>query len=80
MCTLFHCFLATPKEEKEEKMKWMWRHKSLGVLTGMVVAPRLAYRLFNIGKVRKVIMNNILLFILAKNMMMNHSMTLETDL
>lgn len=59
MCTLFHCFLATPKEEKEEKMKWMWRHKSLGVLTGMVVAPRLAYRLFNIGKVRKVIMNNI---------------------
>mmetsp|Transcript_7906 Transcript_7906/g.9857 ORF Transcript_7906/g.9857 Transcript_7906/m.9857 type:complete len:188 (+) Transcript_7906:113-676(+) len=39
-----------PKEEKDEKMKWMWRHKSLGVLTGLVVAPRLGYRLFNMGK------------------------------
>lgn len=32
---------------KEEKGKWMWRHKSLGLLTGIVVAPRLAYRIFN---------------------------------
>lgn len=32
-------------------MKWMWRHKSLGVLTGIVVAPRLGYRLFNLAKV-----------------------------
>lgn len=32
---------------KEEKGKWMFRHKSLGLLTGMIVAPRLAYRLFN---------------------------------
>mmetsp|Transcript_23057 Transcript_23057/g.28285 ORF Transcript_23057/g.28285 Transcript_23057/m.28285 type:complete len:187 (+) Transcript_23057:115-675(+) len=40
----------TPKERMEEKMTWMWRHKSLGVLTGLVVAPRLGYRLMNIGK------------------------------
>jgi cytochrome b561 len=32
---------------KEDKGKWMWRHKSLGLLTGMVVAPRLAYRVFS---------------------------------
>ena len=30
---------------KEEKGMWMWRHKSLGLLTGMIVAPRIAYRL-----------------------------------
>ncbi len=48
-------YLDLPKEQKEEKMKWMWRHKSLGVLTGMVVAPRLVYRLTNIGKVRSLV-------------------------
>jgi cytochrome b561 len=32
---------------KEDKGKWMWRHKSLGLLTGMVVAPRFAYRLLS---------------------------------
>jgi len=42
--------MDTPKEQKDEKGKWMWRHKSLGVLTGMVVAPRLGYRLINMGK------------------------------
>lgn len=26
---------------------WMFRHKSLGLLTGMIVAPRVAYRLFS---------------------------------
>lgn len=40
----------TPKEQKEEKGNWMWRHKSLGVLTGLVVLPRVGYRLFNAGK------------------------------
>jgi cytochrome b561 len=40
----------TPKEEKKEKMAWMWRHKSLGVLTGIVVLPRAGYRLFNAAK------------------------------
>lgn len=30
---------------KPEKAKWMHRHKSLGLLTGMLVAPRVAYRL-----------------------------------
>eukprot|EP00558_Chaetoceros_sp_UNC1202_P006932 CAMPEP_0197238360 /NCGR_PEP_ID=MMETSP1429-20130617/4847_1 /TAXON_ID=49237 /ORGANISM="Chaetoceros sp., Strain UNC1202" /LENGTH=184 /DNA_ID=CAMNT_0042697487 /DNA_START=56 /DNA_END=610 /DNA_ORIENTATION=+ len=40
----------TPKEEKEEKGKWMWRHKSLGVLTGIIVLPRFSYRLLNMGK------------------------------
>lgn len=42
----------TPKEEKKEKMMWMWRHKSLGVLTGLVVLPRVGYRLFNAAKYR----------------------------
>ena len=32
---------------KSEKGKWMWRHKSLGLLTGMIVAPRIGYRLMN---------------------------------
>eukprot|EP00339_Tiarina_fusa_P018841 CAMPEP_0117006668 /NCGR_PEP_ID=MMETSP0472-20121206/6814_1 /TAXON_ID=693140 ORGANISM="Tiarina fusus, Strain LIS" /NCGR_SAMPLE_ID=MMETSP0472 /ASSEMBLY_ACC=CAM_ASM_000603 /LENGTH=189 /DNA_ID=CAMNT_0004708199 /DNA_START=23 /DNA_END=592 /DNA_ORIENTATION=- len=32
---------------KEEKGAWMFRHKSLGLLTGIVVAPRVAYRVFN---------------------------------
>lgn len=32
---------------KGEKGKWMWRHKSLGLLTGMIVVPRVAYRVFN---------------------------------
>eukprot|EP00559_Dactyliosolen_fragilissimus_P006970 CAMPEP_0184856878 /NCGR_PEP_ID=MMETSP0580-20130426/2045_1 /TAXON_ID=1118495 /ORGANISM="Dactyliosolen fragilissimus" /LENGTH=182 /DNA_ID=CAMNT_0027352139 /DNA_START=76 /DNA_END=624 /DNA_ORIENTATION=- len=40
----------TPKELKEEKMKWMWRHKSLGTLTGIIVAPRLIYRLMSMSK------------------------------
>ena len=39
--------LKAQQAPKEEKGKWMWRHKSLGLLTGMIVAPRLAYRLFN---------------------------------
>lgn len=37
---------------KEEKGEWMFRHKSLGLLTGLIVAPRLAYRLLNSSKVR----------------------------
>ncbi len=40
----------TPKAEKKEKARWMWRHKSLGVLTGLVVLPRVGYRLFNAAK------------------------------
>jgi cytochrome b561 len=39
-----------PKEQKEEKMKWMWRHKSLGLLTGLIVFPRVGYRLLNMSK------------------------------
>ena len=39
--------LQAQQAPKPEKGKWMWRHKSLGLLTGMVVTPRLAYRLFN---------------------------------
>jgi len=27
-----------------DKGKWMYRHKSLGLLSGMIVAPRVAYR------------------------------------
>lgn len=39
--------LKAQEAPKEEKGKWMWRHKSLGLLTGMIVAPRLAYRVFS---------------------------------
>jgi cytochrome b561 len=37
--------LKAQQSPKAEKGKWMHRHKSLGLLTGMVVAPRFAYRL-----------------------------------
>jgi superoxide oxidase len=32
---------------KEEKGKWMFRHKSMGLLVGMIVAPRVAYRMLS---------------------------------
>ena len=38
---------------KAEKGDWMFRHKSLGLLTGMIVAPRFAYRLYNMSGVRE---------------------------
>jgi cytochrome b561 len=37
--------LIAQKAPKEEKGMWMFRHKSLGLLTGCIVAPRFAYRL-----------------------------------
>ncbi|KAG7356809.1 cytochrome b561 protein [Nitzschia inconspicua] len=55
----FHWFAAIPmigcvgtvlkaqQSPKEEKPKLMNLHKSLGLLTGMIVAPRVAYRIFN---------------------------------
>jgi len=42
--------LICQQSPKEEKGKWMWRHKSLGLLTGMIVAPRIGYRLMNAAK------------------------------
>mmetsp|Transcript_23533 Transcript_23533/g.28275 ORF Transcript_23533/g.28275 Transcript_23533/m.28275 type:complete len:190 (+) Transcript_23533:195-764(+) len=42
--------LQAQQAPKGEKGKWMWRHKSLGLLTGLVVAPRLGYRLWNSSK------------------------------
>lgn len=39
--------LISQQVPKEEKGKWMWRHKSLGLLTGMLVAPRVAYRVLS---------------------------------
>ena len=41
------CVLKAQQSPKEEKGKWMFRHKSLGLLTGIVVAPRVAYRLLS---------------------------------
>mmetsp|Transcript_31157 Transcript_31157/g.41581 ORF Transcript_31157/g.41581 Transcript_31157/m.41581 type:complete len:189 (-) Transcript_31157:54-620(-) len=41
------CVLQAQQAPKAEKGLWMHRHKSLGLLTGMLVAPRLAYRLIN---------------------------------
>ncbi|KAL3924032.1 MAG: hypothetical protein SGILL_001296 [Bacillariaceae sp.] len=55
----FHWFAAVPmigcvgtvlqaqQAPKEDKGRLMHLHKSLGLLTGMIVAPRLAYRIFN---------------------------------
>lgn len=37
--------LKAQQAPKEEKGKWMHRHKSLGLLTGMIVAPRFGYRI-----------------------------------
>lgn len=39
--------LKAQQAPKEEKGLWMHRHKSLGLLTGCVVAPRLIYRLLS---------------------------------
>ena len=39
--------LKAQQAPKEEKGQWMHRHKSLGLLCGMIVAPRVAYRLLN---------------------------------
>jgi cytochrome b561 len=39
------CVLQAQRAPKEEKGDWMFRHKSLGLLTGMIVAPRFLYRL-----------------------------------
>ena len=36
--------LKAQQSPKEEKGKWMFRHKSLGLLSALVVGPRLAYR------------------------------------
>mmetsp|Transcript_10305 Transcript_10305/g.21647 ORF Transcript_10305/g.21647 Transcript_10305/m.21647 type:complete len:161 (+) Transcript_10305:116-598(+) len=41
------CVLKAQDSPKSEKGTWMHRHKSLGLLTGMIVAPRLAYRIVN---------------------------------
>jgi cytochrome b561 len=45
--TIGHDFPVLQQAPKEDKGYWMFTHKSLGLLTGMVVAPRLAYRLVN---------------------------------
>lgn len=44
--------LICQQSEKSEKGKWMFRHKSLGLLTGLIVAPRLGYRVLNAAQYR----------------------------
>jgi cytochrome b561 len=39
--------LKAQQSPKEEKGTWMFRHKSLGTLTAMIVAPRIAYRVIS---------------------------------
>lgn len=39
--------LKAQQSPKEEKGKWMWRHKSLGLLAGMLILPRVAYRVLS---------------------------------
>eukprot|EP00656_Telonema_subtile_P014904 TRINITY_DN17719_c0_g1_i8.p3 TRINITY_DN17719_c0_g1~~TRINITY_DN17719_c0_g1_i8.p3 ORF type:complete len:139 (-),score=44.95 TRINITY_DN17719_c0_g1_i8:124-540(-) len=41
------CVLKCQQVPKEEKGPWMFRHKSLGLLTGLVVAPRLITKLMS---------------------------------
>ena len=55
-----------PKNEKE---MWMWRHKSLGLLTGMIVAPRVAFRLFSKQSVGVVILERCYLFSALKHVL-----------
>eukprot|EP00804_Cyclotella_cryptica_P014281 CCRYP_018657-RB/>CCRYP_018657-RB protein AED:0.14 eAED:0.14 QI:152/1/1/1/0.75/0.6/5/185/181 len=62
LASYYHWLVAAPlmgsvasvmicqQSPKEEKGKWMFRHKSLGLLTGLIVAPRLGYRVFNAAK------------------------------
>eukprot|EP00816_Leptocylindrus_hargravesii_P005134 CAMPEP_0196809870 /NCGR_PEP_ID=MMETSP1362-20130617/9746_1 /TAXON_ID=163516 /ORGANISM="Leptocylindrus danicus, Strain CCMP1856" /LENGTH=170 /DNA_ID=CAMNT_0042184689 /DNA_START=60 /DNA_END=569 /DNA_ORIENTATION=+ len=40
---------SLPKGDKDKGL-WMHRHKSLGLLTGMLVLPRFGYRLLNFKK------------------------------
>mmetsp|Transcript_30744 Transcript_30744/g.43641 ORF Transcript_30744/g.43641 Transcript_30744/m.43641 type:complete len:185 (-) Transcript_30744:129-683(-) len=42
--------IKAQQSPKEEKGKWMFRHKSLGLLTGILVVPRVAMRLMNSSK------------------------------
>uniref|UniRef100_A0A7S2HRU9 Cytochrome b561 bacterial/Ni-hydrogenase domain-containing protein n=1 Tax=Helicotheca tamesis TaxID=374047 RepID=A0A7S2HRU9_9STRA len=42
--------LKAQQAPKSEKGLWMHRHKSMGLLTGMLVLPRLGYRLINSRK------------------------------
>eukprot|EP00957_Ditylum_brightwellii_P128062 9766667-Ditylum_brightwellii.AAC.1 len=44
------CVLQAQQAPNAEKGLWMHRHKSLGLLTGILVAPRLAYCLINCKK------------------------------
>lgn len=39
--------LKAQQVPKTERGDWMWRHKSLGLLTAMLVTPRVAYRLLS---------------------------------
>ena len=45
--------LQAQQAPKSEKGRLMNLHKSLGLLTGMIVAPRVAYRIFNRAAVRR---------------------------
>lgn len=61
MASYFHWMVALPlvgcvgtvlkaqQAPKEEKGMWMFRHKSLGLLTGIIVAPRVLYRIASSG-------------------------------
>ena len=57
-CSIVHLYgdnrtvLKAQEAPKEEKGMWMHRHKSLGLLAGMIVLPRVAYRLGNMAAVR----------------------------
>lgn len=41
------CVLQAQQAPKEEKGKWMFRHKSLGLLTGIILGPRLVVKLMS---------------------------------
>lgn len=46
--------LKAQSAPKEEKGTWMFRHKSMGLLSAMIIAPRFAYRLISRAKAYNV--------------------------
>jgi cytochrome b561 len=44
--------LMAQQAPKEDKGTWMFRHKSLGLLSGMIVFPRVAYRVLSMASYR----------------------------
>lgn len=49
--------LKAQQAPKAEKGEWMHRHKSMGLLSGMIVAPRMAYRVLSAGAYKGMLLS-----------------------